>query len=71
MRGANRGIRPWWWDALGALAFLGQAVFVGKMMTRALGPVAGLFFFLVNAGLGYYFGRAAWRALLDARNSGR
>ena len=67
MRGAHESRRPWWWDALAALAFFGQALVVGKLATRIAGPIAGLFVFLVNAGLGYLFARAAWRGLLEAR----
>ena len=63
--------RPWYWDALAALAFFGQALFLGKMATRALGPFGGFFVFAVNAGLGYYFARGAWRALLAGREGRR
>ncbi len=60
--------RPWWWDGLTALAFWGNALVVGKFMTRTLGPIAGLFVFAILAGLGWFFGRAAWQGLMDARD---
>lgn len=59
--------RPFYWDILAALAFFGQAIFLGKIMSRALGPVAGLFVVLVNAGLGWFFAKAAWRALTEKK----
>lgn len=68
MKRIGRAPRSWYWDAIAALAFTGQALFVGKLATRIGGPFAGLFVFLINAGLAYYFGRAAWRALLEMRD---
>lgn len=67
----DRSPRSWWWDALAALAFFGQAFFVGKLAGRIAGPFAGLFVFLLGAGLGYAFARAAWRGLLAARDAER
>ena len=68
MGGDNR--RPWYWDALASLAFYGQAIFLGKAFAR-INPILGLFVLAINAALGYYFGRAAWRSLTDARERNR
>lgn len=59
--------RPWWWDALAALAFWGQALFLGKAAAR-VSPFLGLLCFFVNAGLGWLFWRSAWRGLLEGRD---
>lgn len=68
MQTPQQNLRPWWWDALTAVAFLGNALVGGKFMTRALGPVAGLFVFAILGGLGYLFARSAWHSLLQKRN---
>lgn len=59
--------RPWYWDALAAFAFWALALAAGKGVSRAFGPFGGLFFFLFTAGLGWMFGRAAWRGYLARR----
>jgi hypothetical protein len=63
--------RPWWWDALAALAFFGQALLIGKLAGRIAGPIAGIFVFLVNLALGYFFARGAWNGLLRGRDRRR
>lgn len=68
LRGEDVRARPWWWDALAALAFFGQAFFLGKAAVRFM-PILGLLFFFANFGLGYFFARAAWRGLLAERDS--
>lgn len=59
--------RPWYWDALASLTFWGQALWLGKFFSRNLGPIAGLFAFLIFGGLGWMFGRAARRGLMEGR----
>lgn len=54
-------------DGLCALAFFALALLLGKTISRALGPIAGLFFFAITAGLGWFYAKAAWRGLLQAR----
>ncbi len=66
LKGSENRQRSWWLDAVTALAFFAVAVLLGRGVGRVV-PFAGLFLFLVNAGLGYWHARAAWRALLDAR----
>ena len=58
--------RSWWMDAITALAYFVLAFFLGRSATRIV-PFAGLFVFLINAGLGYWHARSAWRGLLEAR----
>jgi hypothetical protein len=70
MAGTQQSARSWWLDAITALAFFGLALFLGRSIGRVV-PFAGLFVFLVNAGLGYWHARAAWRGLLNARGGGR
>ena len=61
--------RSWWWDALAALAFFGQAFVAGRFFAR-VNPLAGLFVLAVLGGLGWFFAKAAWRGLLEARSGG-
>lgn len=58
------GARPWYVDAVCALAFTILALMLGKSLSRALGPVIGLFCFTICAGFGWYFARAAKRGFL-------
>lgn len=64
---APAAVRPWYMDGLCALAFFALALLLGKTISRALGPIAGLFFFAITAGLGWFYAKAAWRGLLQAR----
>jgi len=59
--------RSWYQDAASALAFLGLALAAGKGVSRALGPIAGLFFLLITLGAGWLFARSAWREFLRCR----
>ena len=59
--------RPWYQDAASALAFFALALAAGKAVSRALGPIAGLFFLLVTLGAGWLFARIAWREFLRCR----
>jgi hypothetical protein len=54
-------VRPWYLDAVCAIAFAALAVMLGKSASRALGPIVGLFCFTICAGLGWYFAKAAKR----------
>jgi hypothetical protein len=58
------GPRPWYLDAICALAFILLALILGKSASRALGLVGGLFCFTICAGFGWYFGKAAQRGFL-------
>ena len=56
--------RPWYLDAVCALAFGILALTLGKGASRALGPIIGLFCFTICGGLGWYFFQAAKRGFL-------
>ena len=70
LRPSENRQRAWWLDAITALAFFALAALLGRSIGRVV-PFAGLFVFLLNAGLGYWHARAAWRGLLEARGGGR
>ena len=71
MPAPNTVPRSWWLDALTGFAFFVVALALGKTAARIGGPALGLLFFLPNIGLAYWFGRSAWRGLLEGRSQGR
>ena len=64
---SSRPPRHWFLDGLSAFAFIALALIGGKGIARALGPIPALFFLVMMAGAGYYFGCAAWRGLMGDR----
>jgi hypothetical protein len=62
--------RPFFLDFIAAVALLVVA-FVGAKGLARLHPVLGLFFFIVVAGLGWYYFRVAWRDLRRKREKRR
>jgi hypothetical protein len=62
------GPRQWYMEALSAIAYGALALCLGKTVSRALGPLPGLLFLLVLAGLSWYHGKAAWHGLIAARD---
>lgn len=63
--------RPWFLDALSAFAFWCLAFVGGKGAGKLFGPFGALFVFLIAAGLGWAFGRAAWRGYTKRRRKER
>jgi hypothetical protein len=57
--------RAWYVDALAALAFFVQAVALGRVLR--VFPFFAFFAFAASAGVGWYFCKAAWRGLVEAR----
>lgn len=66
MRRQQRAPRAWYLDALSSLAYFALALVVAKA-ARGFGPLPALFAFVILAGLGWYFGKSAWRGLLADR----
>ena len=59
--------RPWYLDALSAIAFFLVAFSLVRPVKNLFGPIGGLFFFLICGGLGWIHAKAAWRELLERR----
>jgi hypothetical protein len=57
-------------DFIASVALLVGA-FVGAKGLARLHPILGLFFFIVVAGLGWYYFRVAWRELRRGREGRR
>lgn len=58
-------------DFIAAIA-LGVGAFIGaKVISRVLGPVPGIFFFLIGGGLAYYYFRGAWNSVHQGRSQAR
>ena len=59
--------RAWYLDALSAIAFFLLALTLVRGVKNVFGPIGGLFFFVICAGMGWFHARAAWRNLLERR----
>lgn len=59
--------RPFFLDFIAAVALLVVGFLGARGLARTLGVIPALFFFVVVAGLGWYYFRTAWRALRRGR----
>ena len=59
--------RPFILDFIAAIALVVVGFLGAKGLARTLGAIPALFFFVLVAGLGWYYFRAAWQALRRGR----
>lgn len=61
--------RPFFMDFIAAVALVLVAFIGGRGLARTLGAVPAIFFFVVVAGLGWYYFRVGWRELRRGREA--
>jgi len=66
---SRRPPRSWYVDALSAVAYLLLAFLLTAGAKRALGPIPALAVLTLTGGLCFFFGRSAWRGVLEARSA--
>ncbi len=59
--------RPFFLDFIASVALFVVAFTGAKGLSRFLGAIPGLFFFVIVAGLAWYYFHAAWRELRRGR----
>lgn len=59
--------RPFFLDFIAAMALVVVAFIGAKGLSRIMGAIPAVFFFVSVAGLGWYYFRVAWRELLRGR----